>query len=176
MSLPSEQIWLVLNKLIADLNKKEIEIPNDINPEMGLIKSSISFYKKDPTHIEMINSLAKADMSLNSIQEKLLSLAEEQGEDYLNKWLDLLKKATKGEEVFEMPKINSKFIVNAPPGMSSGRINLKQPLAEERVQEIAEWNGLIIEFDEDLSLSIFGDKINVQHGLKELGPFFKEGM
>ncbi len=174
MSLPSEQIWLVLNKLITDLNKKGIKIPEDINPEMGLIKSSISFYKKNPTHMDMINSLAKADMSLSNVQEKLLTIAEEQGEDYLNEWLELLKKATRGEEVFKMPDISSKFIVNTPPGMSTSRINLRKPLAEERVQEIAEWNGVIIEFDEDTKIALYGDKTDVQHGIKEFGPFFKE--
>lgn len=174
MSLPSEQTWLVLNKLIADLNKKEIEIPKDINPEMGLIKSSISFYKKDPTNMDMINALAKADMSLSTVQEKLLTIAESVSEDYLNEWLELLKKATRGEEVFQMPDIHPKFVVNTPPGMSMSRITLRNALAEERVQEIAEWNGVIIEFDEDEKIALYGDKKDVQKGIKEFGPFFKE--
>ena len=46
MSLPSEQNWLVLQNLISDLTKKGYEIPKGINPEMGLIRSSISSYKR----------------------------------------------------------------------------------------------------------------------------------
>ncbi len=38
MSLPSEQNWLVLYNLISDLSKKGYEIPQGINPEMGLIR------------------------------------------------------------------------------------------------------------------------------------------
>jgi len=49
MSLPSEQNWLVLNNLIIDLRKKGHDIPDGINPEMGLIRSSISSYKRDPS-------------------------------------------------------------------------------------------------------------------------------
>ena len=71
MSLPAEQNWLVLFNLISDLTKKGYEIPSGINPEMGLIRSSVSSYKRDPTHPDLINGLAKAEMSLNNIQATL---------------------------------------------------------------------------------------------------------
>jgi hypothetical protein len=174
MSLPSEQNWLILNNLITDLHKKGYEIPKGINPEMGLIRSSISSYKKDPSHPDLINGLAKAEMSLNSIQGTILSIAENEGDEYVDHWLDLFKRAMKGEEVFEFPKSRSTFLVNTPPGLTTGRINLKVPLAEERVQEIAEWNGLIIEFDDDVTVALHGDKSDLQMGLKEMGSFFLE--
>ena len=174
MSLPSEQNWLVLHHLISDLSKKGYEIPSGINPEMGLIRSTISSYKRDPSHPDLINGLAKAEMSLNKIQGTLLTIAEEEGDEYADHWLDLLKKVMRGEEVFEFPKSRSKFLVNAPPGMTTGRINLKIPLAEERVQEIAEWNGLIIEFEDDVTVELHGDKKDLQTGLKEMGSFFLE--
>ncbi|MDO5860106.1 DUF2096 domain-containing protein [Methanobrevibacter sp.] len=174
MSLPSEQNWLVLHHLITDLNKKGYEIPSGINPEMGLIRSTISSYKRDPSHPELINGLAKAEMSLNNIQGTLLIMAEEEGEEYVDHWLDLLKKVMRGEEVFEFANSRSRFLVNTPPGLTTGRINLKVPLAEERVQEIAEWNGLIIEFDDDVTVELHGDKPDLQAGLKEMGSFFLE--
>ena len=134
MSLPSEQNWLVLNNLIKDLTKKGYKIPDGINPEMGLIRSSISSYKRDPSHPDLINGLAKAEMSLNNIQARLITLAEEEGEEYVDHWLDLLKQAMQGKEVFKFADSRSKFLVNTPPGMTTGRINLRVPLAEERVQ------------------------------------------
>lgn len=175
MSLPSEQNWLVLHHLLMDLRKKGHDIPSGINPEMGLIRSSISSYKRDPSHPDLINELAKADMSLNTIQGTLLTIAEEEeGEEYVDQWLDLLKRVMKGEEVFEFANSRSRFLVNSPPGLTTGRITLKQPLAEERVQEIAEWNGLIIEFDDDVTIQLHGDKPDLQVGLKEMGSFFLE--
>ena len=175
MSLPSEQNWLVLHNLLSDLTKKGYEIPSGINPEMGLIRSTISSYKRDPTHPDLINGLANAEMSLNNIQGTLLTIAEEEGDEYVDHWLDLLKRVMKGEEVFEFPESRSKFLVNTPPGLTTGRINLKVPLAEERVQEIAEWNGLIIEFDDDVTVQLHGDKEDLKIGLKEMGSFFLEG-
>ncbi len=174
MSLPSEQNWLVLQHLITDLTKKGYEIPSGINPEMGLIRSSISSYKRDPSHPDLIDGLRKAEMSLNNIQGTLLTLAEEEGEEYVDHWFDLLKQVMQGKEVFEFPKSRATFLVNSPPGLTTGRINLKVPLAEERVQEIAEWNGLIIEFDDDVTVALHGDKKDLQVGLKEMGSFFLE--
>ncbi|MBR0272197.1 MAG: DUF2096 domain-containing protein [Methanobrevibacter sp.] len=174
MSLPSEQTWLVLNNLISDLTQKGYEIPGGINPEMGLIRSSISSYKRDPSHPDLINGLAKAEMSLSSVQGTVLSLAEDEGEEYVEHWMDLFKRAMRGEELFEFPKSRSTFLVNTPPGLTTGRINLRVPLAEERVQEIAEWHGLIIEFDDDVTVAIHGDKPDLQIGLKEMGSFFLE--
>ena len=175
MSLPSEQTWLVLNKLITDLTEKGYEIPQGINPEMGIIRSTISSYHRDPTHPELINGLAKAEMSLNNIQGTLLTIAENEGEEYVDYWLDLLKEVMKGKELFEFPESRSRFLVNTPPGLTTGRINLRVPLAEERVQEIAEWNGLIIEFDDDdVTVQLHGDKGDLQTGLKEMGSFFLE--
>ncbi len=79
MSLPSEQNWLVLYNLISDLSKKGYEIPQGINPEMGLIRSSINSYKRDPSHPELINGLAKAEMSLSNVQGTMLTIAEQEG-------------------------------------------------------------------------------------------------
>ena len=174
MSLPSEQNWLVLHYLLIDLTKKGYDIPDGINPEMGLIRSSISSYKRDPSHPDLINGVTNAEMSLNNIQGTLLTMAEEEGEDYVEHWLDLFKQAMQGKQVFEFPKSRSKFLVNTPPGLITGRINLKVPLAEERVQEIAEWNGLIIEFEDDVTVELHGDKEDLQVGLKEMGSFFLE--
>jgi hypothetical protein len=175
MSLPSEQNWLVLHHLITDLTKKGYEIPDGINLEMGLIRSTISSYKRDPSHPDLINGLANAEMSLNNVQGTLLIIAEEEGDEYVDHWLDLLKQAMKGEEVFEFADSRSRFLPNTPPGLTTGRINLRVPLAEERVQEIAEWNGLIIEFDDDVTVELHGDKKDLQFGLKEMGSFFLEG-
>ena len=174
MSLPSEQNWFVLHHLLIDLTKKGYDIPDGINPEMGLIRSTISSYKRDPSHPDLINGLSKAEMSLNNIQGTLLTIAENEGDEYVDYWLDLFKQAMQGKEVFEFPKSRSKFLVNTPPGLITGRINLKVPLAEERVQEIAEWNGLIIEFEDDVTVELHGDKEDLQVGLKEMGSFFTE--
>jgi len=68
----------------------------------------------------------------------------------------------------------SKFIVGAPPGFSVVRITLKEPLSEDRIQDIAEEYNVIIEFDEDKVISVFGEKDNIKKGLKEISSFFRD--
>ncbi len=54
------------------------------------------------------------------------------------------------------------------------RITFKTPISEERVQEIAEYHNVIIEFQTDTLLVIYGDKQNIQDSLKEMSSFFSE--
>ena len=97
MSLPSEQNWLVLQHLIIDLTKKGYEIPSGINPEMGLIRSSISSYKRDPSHPDLINGLAKAGVTVN--RKMLAEIAIDSPESFKN-LVELAKDALNGK----MPK------------------------------------------------------------------------
>lgn len=172
--LPVEQAWMILINLSSDLKNKGIPTPPTINKDLGLIKSQISFYKKDTSHPDMINEMARADMTLNEIQGILLNLAEGVGEDYYAGWLDKLNRANRGEIVYEISDHSSKFLLNPPPGFSYAKITMKSPLAEERVQEIAESFGIIMEFDTDLTVALYGNKKDVQLALREMAPFFTE--
>jgi hypothetical protein len=65
-------------------------------------------------------------------------------------------------------------VVGAPSGFSMIRVNFKAPLSEDRVQEIAEYHNVIIEFEEDNLVAVYGDKKNLKLSLQELSSFFKE--
>ena len=174
MTLAAEQTWLILVDLLTDLKKREVNIPNSLNKDISLIKTSINFYKRDPTHPDMIKEFERASKVLTEVQDQLLSYGEDLDEDYCNEWIDKLKRANLGEELYKEADSHSRFISNAPPGFSSAKIHLKNPIAEDRVQEIAEYNNMIIEFEDDTTVAIYGDSDNVKVGLKELAPFFNE--
>jgi hypothetical protein len=173
-SLPIEQTWILMVDLLSDLTKKGYEVPHHVNTDLSLVRSQIGFYQRDPTAKEMMEEYMKAEMSLTEIQELLLNIGKQEGEAYVEKWESTLKRAAKGEEIKKIPTLGSHFHINTPPGFSSGRITLKKPVSEERLQEIAEYENLIIEFDDDLTISLYGDKENVQRGLREMAPFFME--
>ncbi|MDR0900067.1 MAG: DUF2096 domain-containing protein [Methanobrevibacter sp.] len=174
MVLPVEQTWLILVDLLTDLKKKGIDIPTSLNKDISLLRTSINFYKRDTTHPDMIKELERVNTVITEVQDKLLSFAEEFGTDYYNSWTDKLRRANLGEEVYKEPDSHSKFLSGAPPGFSSAKVHLKKPIAEDRVQEIAEYNNIIIEFEDDTTIAIFGDSDNIKEGLKEFAPFFKE--
>ncbi|MGL4670560.1 MAG: DUF2096 domain-containing protein [Methanobacteriaceae archaeon] len=174
MDLPVEQTWLILVNLLTDLKKKGIDIPNSINRDISLVKTSINFYKKDTSHPDMIKEFDRANMAITEIQDHLLEFAEDFSDDYYKKWIDKLKRANLGEEVYSMPKTNSRFVVGSPPGFSKSRISFKKPIAEERIQEIAEYNNIILEMEADNIVVVYGDMENMKKGVKELGSFFLE--
>jgi hypothetical protein len=172
--LPIEQTWLILVDLLTDLKKKGVNIPVSLNKEIGLIKTSINFYMKDTSHPDMIKEFDRANRNITEVQDKLLEYAEEFGEDYYNQWIDKLKRANLGEEIYKQPETASRFIGGAPPGFSTAKVHLQKPLSEDRVQEIAEYNNIIIEFEDDKTLALFGDSDNIKKSLQEIGPFFHE--
>lgn len=169
-----DQTWLLLVELLTDLNKKGGDVPTSINEELSLLKTSINFYKKDPSHPDMMNELKRINDTINSLQDKLLQMAEEVSAEYYNEWLENLKKVSKGEELYKPKDTKSRFIVGAPPGFNAARVTLKEPIAEERVHDIAEDNNLIIEFEEDNVIALYGQGDNLKEGLKKMGSFFKD--
>ncbi|WP_321422191.1 DUF2096 domain-containing protein [uncultured Methanobacterium sp.] len=172
--LPAEQTWLVLVDLLTDLKKKEKEIPTEITKNIQMAKTTINFYKVDPTDPERQVAVKRINEFLTSVQNFLMGLAEEVSSEYVDKWMDKLLRASRGEVVYPQKKTDSKFVVGAPSGFSMVRMNFKTPLSEDRVQEIAEYENVIIEFEEDTLIVIYGDKENIKKSLQELSSFFKE--
>jgi hypothetical protein len=54
------------------------------------------------------------------------------------------------------------------------RLTFKQPISEERLVDIAEYHNVILEFEEDNVIMIYGTKENIKESLKELSSFFNE--
>ncbi len=171
---PIEQTWLVLVDLLTDLKKQGIKIDSQITEDIRITKTLINFYKSNPTHPDTINELGRINNLLNSTQEKLLILCDDVEPNYDKAWLNKLLKVSKGEELYKSQKSKSKILIGKPAGFHASRITLKKPIAEERAQEIAEFNNLIIEFEKDNIIVLYGDKLNVQKGMKEMGSFFLE--
>lgn len=174
MSLPIEQTWLILVDLMADLRRLGVEIPSSVVEDIRLAKTTINFYKVNPNDPERMKELKRVNDFLNSAQEHLLALAEKEGHEYVDKWIKLLQRASRGEIIYKSSDTKPRFVVGAPAGFSMVRITFQQPISEDRVQEIAEEYKVILEFEEDNVIAIYGDDDNIKRSLKELSSFFKE--
>lgn len=172
--LPMEQTWLILVELLTDLRKQGIPIPEKVTKNVRLAKTTINFYKADPTNPDMMKEIKRINDFLNLIQDTLLDLAEGIGKDYKDQWLDKLMKASRGETVIEKEDNAPKFAVGVPSGFSMVRVTFQEPLSEERLNDIAEDHGVIIEFEEDDVVAIYGDQDNVKSSLKEIASFFQK--
>lgn len=172
--LPEEQTWMVLVNLLTDLRNKGVEIDPKITEDVRLAKTTINFYKVNPADPERMKEVKRINEFLNSIQDKLIDLAEEQSADYKKEWIEKLTLASRGEKIYESHEKKSEFVVGAPPGFTMVRVTFKTPVPEERIQEIAEYNNVIIEFQTDNLVAIYGEKQNIQDSLKEIASFFTD--
>jgi hypothetical protein len=166
--LPVEQTWMVLVELLTDLRKRNVEIDTKIPENIRMAKTTINFYKVNPADPERMKELKRINDFMNAAQDKLIDLAENIGEDYKDQWIKKLTRASLGEKIYDLPDEKSSFVIGAPPGFSMVRITFKSPIAEERVQEIAEYHNVIIEFQTNTLIVIYGDKKNIQESLKEM--------
>ena len=173
-NLPVEQTWMVLVELLTDLRKRGVEIEPSIPEDIRMAKTTINFYKVNPADPERMKEVKRINDFLNTAQNKLMDLAETQGDEYRAQWIKKLTQASRGEKVYDIPDKKSEFVVGAPPGFTMVRITFKAPLPEERIQEIAEYHNVIIEFLTDTLIAIYGDKQNIQDSLKEVSSFFTE--
>ena len=173
-NLPVEQTWMVLVELLTDLRKRGVEIEPSIPEDIRMAKTTINFYKVNPADPERMKEVKRINDFINTAQNKLMDLAETQGDEYRAQWIKKLTQASRGEKVYDIPDKKSEFVVGAPPGFTMVRITFKAPLPEERIQEIAEYHNVIIEFLTDTLIAIYGDKQNIQNSLKEVSSFFTE--
>jgi len=90
-------------------------------------------------------------------------------EDYVRNWTSKIDKAERAELNYIMIHTSSsEFVPGLPKDVEGGwvRLNLQWPVAEERVQDIAEEFGVIIEFKDDFHLIISGGRASVGKAAK----------
>lgn len=172
--LPEEQTWMVLVELLTDLKKRGVELPPNINQDIQLAKADINFYKDDPLDPERMQEIKRINDLITSVQDTLLTFADTISDEYVESWVDKLKRATMGKKVYDIPEKKPKFVLGAPSGFSMARLTFKEPISEERLVDIAEYHNVILEFEEDNVVMIYGTKENIQNSLKELSTFFNE--
>ena len=172
--LPMEQEWMVLVDLLTDLKKRGFEIPADVVENIRMAKTTINFYKVDPTDPERNREIKRINEFMSSVQVALMDLAEKQGSEYRDQWVEKLKKVSRGEKLYKLPDERCKCVVGAPAGFSMVRITFKKPISEDRLQEIEEYHNVIMEFETDEVVIIYGDKDNIKASMKEIAPFFNE--
>ncbi len=172
--LPAEQTWMILVNLLTDLRKKGVDIPEGVTRDIQMAKTTLNFYKVDPTDPERMKELKRLNDFLNSVQDTLLTLADDISDEYVESWVEKLRKASRGQQVYEIPEKKPSFVVGAPSGFSMARLTFKEPVLEERLHDIAEYHNVIIEYETDNVIILYGDKENIKKSLKELSTFFKE--
>jgi len=168
-----EQVWLVLSELFQDLNRRNISVDvasdlRDCKTLIHFIRTSIAHPSKEPIMIDV--SLRNLLQILGKIRSNLISEALRLDESYLREWMEKIDKAERAEADYTMIYTPPKFVPSLPRHPEEGwiRLTLQKPLAEERVQDVAEQFGVIIEFKNDCHISISGRRDSVRKATKDI--------
>jgi len=169
-----EQVWVVLSDFFQDLNRRNVSVGVDVASELRNCKTLIRFIQtslvrppNEPAPIS--DSLQNLQQILGKIQSNLISAAMTVDEDYVKNWASRIDKAERAELNYVMIHASSsEFVPGLPRDVEGGwvRLNLQWPVAEERVQDIAEEFGVIIEIKDDFHLIISGGKASVGKAAK----------
>lgn len=169
-----EQTWLVLEELFKDLTQRNVKV--NVAPELRNCKTLIHALQvsvfhpstKEPTMFD--DSLLNLQRALNEIRGSLTSAALNINEDYARDWIRKIDKAERAELNYVMAQTGSKFVPGLPKDLGKGwiRLTLLKPIAEERVQDIAEQAGVIVDFEDDLHIIISGRKGSIKRAAQNV--------
>ena len=168
-----EQVWLVLSDLFQDLNQRNISV--NVASSLRDCKTLIHFIRMSVTHpskeaMKIDDSLLNLMQILDEIKSDLISEALRLDENYVKEWMKKIDKAERTELDSAMIYASSVFVPCLPKDPEEGwvRLTLQKPIAEERVQDVAEQFGVIIEFKNDLHILITGHGDSVREATRNV--------
>jgi len=168
-----EQIWLVLSDLFQDLSRRDISVNvasdlRDCRTLIHFIRTSVTEPPKEPLMIN--DSFRNLLQILGKIRSDLISEALRLNQDYVKEWMEKIDKAERAKLEYAMIYPPFRFVTGLPKCPEEGwaRLSLKKPIAEERVQDVAEQFGVIIEFQDNSHISISGRKDSVRKATRDI--------
>jgi len=169
-----EQVWLVLADLFESLSQNSIHV--SIADELRNCRTLINFLRANISHppikelATIDDSLRNSQQILGKIKNRLISAALNLGEGYTESWMNEIDKAERAELDHASTYTVSKFVPSLPRDTERGwiRLTLRRPVAEERVQDVAEQLGVLIEFEDDLRIIISGEKASAKRAAQEI--------
>jgi len=169
-----EQTWLVLEELFKDLTQRNVKV--NVASELRNCKTLIHVLQMDVFHPSTKepamsdDSLLSLQRALNKIRCSLTSVALNIDEDYARDWIRKIDKAERAELNYAMTQTGSKFFPGLPKDLGKGwiRLTLPKPIAEERVQDVAEQAGVIVDFEDNLHIIISGRKGSIKRAAQNV--------
>ena len=171
--------WMVLNKLLGELRKKDVNIPNHIYSDFRSSKMLIEYLRtyenRDDIDTESAVDMRKEmEFTILRLRETMMVWAEErEGVKYRKSWEQQFYEAMHGANM-QLETESETPISDLPreKDVSFFRIKLPDEIPVEIISEIAEYCGVLISLDGDYHLQVSGRRDCVQDALKRIGDRF----
>ncbi|WP_457615046.1 DUF2096 family protein [Methanopyrus sp.] len=155
---------------MSELRARGEEVPRDILENLRTARVVIHHYEFDP-HTSA-RTLGKAHKYLDRAQRALVRVCASHP-DLLDKLAEWPKRVKELASRFREDTARSRFepMPNRPvprAGDGFARVRLPEPIEVERLQDVCEFAGVIVEVREENLVEVFGDRNSVGAALKEL--------
>jgi len=170
-------IWTVLNKMLGDLTSKGVPPSLQVNADLRHSRLLISHWQLHLARGKATEEafIADIDMLLDSARKILFEHASTVlGEDYVNKWKELLRKAKSGEFRVPLPQLGGTFIPGIPrdKDVDFVRIVLPRAASFDELKGIEKKTGAMIEAESENTIRISGKKEFVKRALDVISKRF----
>lgn len=156
--------WKVLERLMAELRRRQINVPKEIMTSLKTAKTMISISEVDPKYSESILSI---EDHLLTVESRLFELAEKLGHDFAETWTKKFEEAQRGRRTQE-ERVNALPFRGLPKGKHWIRIKLSSEILEEKVKALASQSDLSCELQKDGRMVVYGGKAEVQDFVKKM--------
>jgi hypothetical protein len=170
--LSFDEIWKILDDLIAEFRKRGETIPPEIMEDLRSAKSFMQISRanssrsEDPTQIEIY---------LNNVEFHLIPRAQEKfGQEFVERWTKKLEKARAGTTEGDVETSTvSKFLPGIARDTPWIRVKTSQDIPPDAVKTLAKGAGLSINNKEKDYLLVYGEKRKLQRFLKKMTEKFR---
>lgn len=156
-------VWKVLEKMIADLRKKGLAVPDKVMKDLKSARTMIKILDADPTRGETIQ---KIDVYLENVESYIVSEAQKKfGVEYADEWLKRLDKASR--QTFDEEE-EARFVSGVPRGQKWIRVKPLDELPIEKLKTLAEESNLSYNIQKDGFLLVHGKDEDIKHFVKKM--------
>ena len=164
MCVGYEQWWKTLERLISDLKKKHVEVPEDVISSLKSVKTMITVYQVDPSCSSLILDIEKQLLAVESILVTIMR--KNLGKTYSENFFRKLEKAR--IETGSKPVTKQRIFSHLPKDEHWIRILTSNDILGEDVQKLAEELGLSADLQKDSYILIHGEKSKIKEFVKRM--------
>lgn len=162
-----EGVWKVLSDLILTIRKRGLDIPSQIMVDLRSAKVMINILKTDPS--VSANITPQIETYLGNVEGNLVYLAIQKfGDQFIEKWMEKLDKARRGELKIKIPDARIKFVPGLPRDSHWIRIRISELTPIKKIEELAADANVSTELQSDGYILVYGDDLDIKRFVKKM--------
>ena len=164
------EVWKVLDELIAEFRKRGETIPSDVMEDLRAAKTLIQVLKADPKRTENTPSI---EAYLGRVEAHLMFGAQSKfGQNFNEEWMERIQTARESKAEDEKLPLSSKFVPGLPRGQKWVRVQVTEDTSEKEIRQLVDETGLSCKLQDDGYMLVYGEDEKLKLFLKKSSEKF----